>query len=257
MKVKSRVRSLTRDALGGRREVIVVRRQSVNSLQKRVPFSALKIGDKFQFSRGGKPRRFPESLEPSPEDSTVWVKVSLESYERTDHVVERDLRDVDSLVWWIPHQWERELPTDPHEKAEALYYRVELAYDAGKLLTAGEIASELLSTADRDRDGASYGNYVHRGHTICGLISMDSDDVEEAKRRLLLSGQIPGTPSLCSFGPSMALAQALVERGERDVVLNYLELCHRFWTHGQERLDRWVEQVQSLETPDFLPNVGY
>lgn len=167
----------------------------------------------------------------------------------------RELPDVDSLVWWVPHEWQRELPADPHERAGELYDRAEAAYDARRLLDAGEIASELLSVADRDRD-SFYGSYIHRGHTICGLIAIDSDDLEEAKRRLLLSGQVPGTATLCSFGPSMALARALVDRGERDVVLDYLELCRQFWTHGQEHLDRWVEELRSLETPDFRRTLG-
>jgi hypothetical protein len=74
-----------------------------------------------------------------------------------------------------------------------------------------------------------------------------------ANAHLLASAETTGSPVLCSFGPSMELARELLGRGERDVVLRYLERCSSFWKHGAEQLSRWAAAIERNEAPDFGP----
>ncbi len=62
-----------------------------------------------------------------------------------------------------------------------------------------------------------------------------------------------------SFGPNMTLARLLLERGERDVVLEYFNLCRVFWKSGVERglLDRWSLVVKNGGMPEFAANLVY
>lgn len=98
------------------------------------------------------------------------------------------------------------------------------------------------------------GDLKHRGHTILGRIALIEGDVARAKAHLLESGNVPTSPVLGSFGPSMALASELLELNERQVVLDYLDLCAAFW--DAERLSTWRIEVNNGTPPDFAGNAA-
>ena len=79
----------------------------------------------------------------------------------------------------------------------------------------------------------------------------------DAKLRLLASGRTKGSPTLDSFGPNMSLAKDLLERGEREVVLEYFKLCSAFWKRGADRLDAWTAEIKQGQIPDFGANLDY
>jgi hypothetical protein len=60
-----------------------------------------------------------------------------------------------------------------------------------------------------------------------------------------------------SFGPNMQLAKALLEKGEKDVVLEYFMRCAKFWKMGEERLAGWTDSVKKGKIPDFGANLNY
>ncbi len=134
------------------------------------------------------------------------------------------------------------------------------ALDAFEFESAANYASELLSLAKSSelpeyfRDN---GNAVHYGNFVLGCVALERGDIESAKLRLLASGKTKGSPNLMSFGPNMALAKDLLERGQREVVLQYFRLCAEFWEHGAEELEDWTRQVQSGKIPDFGANLVY
>jgi hypothetical protein len=97
------------------------------------------------------------------------------------------------------------------------------------------------------------GQEVFEGNTILGRLALREGDVERAKRHLLSAGRTAGSPALGSFGPTMVLAKELLERGERDVVLEYLDRCAAFWTSGREALQKWAADVRAGSMPDFGP----
>jgi hypothetical protein len=105
----------------------------------------------------------------------------------------------------------------------------------------------LLSRAESGHKGEA----VFYGNQVLGRLALAEGDVERAKAHLLASAETTGSPVLGSFGPSMKLASDLFARGERKVVLRYLERCSSFWEHGADRLSRMVAAIERGETPDF------
>jgi hypothetical protein len=55
----------------------------------------------------------------------------------------------------------------------------------------------------------------------------------------------------------MRLARDLLRVGQRDVVLEYLALCRRFWEMGTEHLDAWAADIAQEREPQFGPNLAY
>lgn len=55
----------------------------------------------------------------------------------------------------------------------------------------------------------------------------------------------------------MSLAKDLLEKGEKQTVLEYFKKCAKFWKMDHGKLDSWAKQVESGETPDFGANLLY
>ena len=128
--------------------------------------------------------------------------------------------------------------TDNSEQKFYLVTRLApVAYSAGDMYKARSYSIGLLGMAGDFRADWNYGNAIHIGNLVLGRIALGSGDVAEAKRYLLESGKTIGSPQLNSFGPNMTLAKELLERGERQVVLDYFKLCAVFWKMENERLN--------------------
>jgi TonB family protein len=129
------------------------------------------------------------------------------------------------------------------------------AYKAGADDKAAAYANELLKSAGDNRDDWNYGNAIFDAHTVLGLLAIRHDDIAAARAHLLDAGNTPGSPQLDSFGPDMVLAKALLEKGDRGAVLDFLAACGKFWKAGRTRLDAWSEAVRKGETPRFEMNL--
>ncbi len=101
------------------------------------------------------------------------------------------------------------------------------------------------------------GQVTHHCNLVLGRIALQRGDVAEARRRLLDAGRTKGSPPLNSFGPNMQLAEELLLLGEKDVVLEYFELCRNFWKLGGDRLDIWAQKVRAGRPPMFGANLRY
>jgi len=128
------------------------------------------------------------------------------------------------------------------------------ALKANALDKASDYATRLLRVPAAD---GNYGQAVHDGHMVLGMIALRKGDVLQAKRDLAESANIKGSPTLDSFGPNMLLAKALLERGEHEAVLEYFESCRSFWTMGAKQLDAWTATVRSGGVPLFGANLVY
>ena len=107
-----------------------------------------------------------------------------------------------------------------------------------------------------DKEGLrNFANLLHNTHVLLGRVALRDDNLELAKHHLLEAGKTPGSPVLNSYGPDMILARELLEKGEKETVLQYFELCRKFWKTGRERLDLWVKAVEEGKTPDFGPDM--
>lgn len=162
---------------------------------------------------------------------------------------------------------ERSLPRTPEQKLADLeqdslgggklrrFYALNKMTDAALKIgddeTAGAYARELLSaSADFPKDW-NYGNAIHDGHMTLGLIAVHRNDIETARHELLEAGKTPGSPQLDSFGPNMVLAKELLEKGERQAVVEYLASCAVFWKMGQQNLRAWTDAIERGGIPDF------
>jgi hypothetical protein len=132
-----------------------------------------------------------------------------------------------------------------------------LAFVADDHIKAGMYAKDLLIQAESMKDDWDYGNAVHTANLVLGRIALAAGDVDEAKRLLLLAGKTPGSPSLDSFGPDMLFAKELLEKGEKAVVIQYFQLCSKFWKMDNGKLDEWKTEVQNDKIPEFGPNLRY
>ena len=126
------------------------------------------------------------------------------------------------------------------------------AFEAERYGDARTYAAAML---DDPPSGWDEGNQRHHGNLILGRIALLKDDVEQAKYHLLEAGKVSGSPQLDSFGPNMRLAADLLERGAREVVLEYFELCSNFWP--SDKLKDWAALVRAGRMPDFQANLVY
>jgi len=119
-----------------------------------------------------------------------------------------------------------------------------MALEAGAIEKAEQYANRLLETEDQ-------GRALHDGNIVLGRLAMQSGDLEKAKLHLLASGKTNGGPTLNSFGPDMVLAKKLLEKGEKETVLEYFQLCSQFWKPKNNKLQKWTEEVRRGGIPDL------
>jgi hypothetical protein len=129
--------------------------------------------------------------------------------------------------------------------------------DANDLERSERYAHELLDSSGNYKERWNYGNAIHKGNLILGRIRLREGRIADAKDYLLASGRTPGSPQLDSFGPNMTLAKELLEKGERDVVLEYYDLCSKFWLMGQDQLNAWRAAMKQGKIPEFAANLKY
>lgn len=142
------------------------------------------------------------------------------------------------------------------------------AYKSGDYDQAKSLAFEYLDLARRAKHDWNYGNAIHGGHQMLGLIRLREGDLAEAKNHLRAAGQTPGSPQLNSFGPRMILARELLLQGEKQVVVQYLDSVAKFWASeknvppsliedenkAQVRqkkalIHQWKEEIQEGQVP--------
>ncbi len=141
---------------------------------------------------------------------------------------------------------------DPVTRVSLLRSVADVAARAEEWQKAQRYAQELLELASRpifvfepDADG------MHTAHTVLGKVALHRGDIKAAKEHLLDSARVKGSPVLGSFGPDFTLAKALLQRGERQVVQEYLNLCERFWKYGKDKLAEYRRVIECGGIPDF------
>ena len=153
----------------------------------------------------------------------------------------------------------RELATASTEEKRfcALDDAAKESFETGNIEDARKYAAELLALAPKFQRDWNYGNAIQDGNLVAGRIALKEGHIEEAKQFLLEAGKSPGSPQMDSFGPNMSLARDLLEKGEREVVLQYFESCRKFWSMGQGDLDQWTKDVKDGRIPNFGANLVY
>jgi tetratricopeptide (TPR) repeat protein len=145
--------------------------------------------------------------------------------------------------------YERALALQQPREAYTVNEAANLAFKLQRFEQARELALELLEFARTGDLGWMLGNAQYDGHRILGLIALAQGDLAAAERELLESGHTVGSPQLNSFGPELDLANALLQRGRTEVVIEFLWLCERFWK--PERLLKFIAAIHAGERPQL------
>lgn len=124
------------------------------------------------------------------------------------------------------------------------------AMESGDLSLSKQIAEEML-THNKDPNSWNYGNVIFQANTVLGRVALRENNLEKAGEYLIRSGKTPGSPQLNSFGPSFVLARELLEKGQKETVIAYLDLVAVFWANPDKTLPKykkWTEEKALLLT---------
>ncbi|NHQ84631.1 hypothetical protein HA050_00680 [Iodobacter sp. HSC-16F04] len=133
-----------------------------------------------------------------------------------------------------------------------LPYAAAAAFHLEQFADARQFAERALVLASAFKVNWNYGNAIHLGHTVLGLLALNAKDNATAINELYESGKMPGSPQLNSFGPTMQLARALLKEGHVEPVLAYLNQCREFWEMGGIWLDLWERKIREGHIPNFF-----
>lgn len=131
------------------------------------------------------------------------------------------------------------------------------AFTLGKPEKAQGYARELLKMASQYPNDWNYGNAIYYGYFVLGRVACEEGNVPLAKQYLMNSATTPGSPQLDTFGPNLTLAKELLEKGQFEVVGEFLTQCKNFWKMDHGNLDSWIAKVRHGEIPDFGANLDY
>jgi hypothetical protein len=129
------------------------------------------------------------------------------------------------------------------------------AVEAGEFEKAQQLANDALAQVGSRNDNTT-GPVIHDAHVVLGRVDLAAGRVAGAKQHLLAAGRVIGGGSLTSFGPNMSLAKALLEHGERETVVKYLEECESFWSF-QGTARQWITTIERGGIPNFGANLVY
>ena len=103
--------------------------------------------------------------------------------------------------------------TQPKENATLTNSSRSAALGAGEAAKAEAYAKELLEKAAQPRADGMNDLAIHHGNLVLGHIALKRADVGVVKAHLLAAGKTGGGGTLSPFGPNMALAKDLLEKG--------------------------------------------
>jgi tetratricopeptide (TPR) repeat protein len=142
-----------------------------------------------------------------------------------------------------------DIAVDPAARTLLLPLLADLAFDVKDNEAAKTYATQALDLAsehgDRTIQGIAVGPAaVHDANDVLGRIALHSGDMQEAKAYLLKAAAPSGANTMGRVGPRMLLAQMLFDRGERQVVLQYLQNLKTSWKSGSFLLDHWIAAIR-------------
>jgi tetratricopeptide (TPR) repeat protein len=121
-------------------------------------------------------------------------------------------------------------------------------FKVGDFAGAAELAKIHLQSKDRTAP--------QRANTILGRVALRSGDMPGAKQYLLDSSGPQAQKDVSLSGPTMILAKELLEQGQQDAVLQYLDNCLLLWPRGESVLQFWIADIKKGKTPNF-GNLGF
>ena len=111
-------------------------------------------------------------------------------------------------------------------------------------------AAKLLREHGQSGDPEN-GYAVYAGNLILSQAALDKNNNAAAGKYLLQAATSLGVREVADNGPDMTVARVLIERGDKDTVIEYLRRCRNLWPKGAPLLDRWQTQIRNGRTPNF------
>jgi hypothetical protein len=134
------------------------------------------------------------------------------------------------------------------DDATIFVYHIDLAksaFEANDFKLAEESAKFVLKECKHHKGEWCYGNGIFYGNHVLGLLEMENGNIKKAISFLSKAGKTPGSPQLDSFGPSLELAQKLLDCGEKAAVISYLKDCQKFWKSKETKLTAKIKQIEA------------
>ena len=100
-------------------------------------------------------------------------------------------------------------------------------------------------------DDPNYAKTIYTGNLILAQSALDISDPAGAGRYLVDASKTTGFPAIAESGPDTSMVRALLEQGEREAVLQYLQRFHELWPAGDATLQRWETTIREGRTPNF------
>lgn len=198
--------------------------------------------------------------QPNLKPEVDWGAIEQQLEQFRAAVQARDIdasHKVSQQLWTLTtNEWVKQSPTAADRLAQAesqrlpanatsLPYLAMLAVQAQQFDKAQLYALQTLQTPS-----AAYDS-IHIGNIVLGLVALSRDsDVAASKQYLLLAAKTKGSLTLDRWGPNLALAKALIDRGEREAVLEYFQSCQTFVTKNP-KLNDWIAMLKGGGTPDL------
>ena len=203
----------------------------------------------------------PAWSQPSPKPEIDWATIESQSAVLQSAIQARDIirtqkasqqlwhTTTDKMVSESPSAADRLALAESKRRTEntdlLLPYLAMLAFQAGQLDKAQLYANQTLQAPSTAYDS------IHTGNIVLGLVALNRDgDVRAASSYLLSAVKTKGSPSLDRWGPNLALAKALLEKGQNEAVLEYFQSCKSFVTKNP-KLDDWIAMLKGGGSPDF------
>jgi tetratricopeptide (TPR) repeat protein len=223
-------------------------------------FPAFKVSTE-QHSRAGLSRpkylEFSEDLatraiSSQPDDPyVVWTYLNVLSVDLNTASSTDQRLAAEKKIYELFHRFD-EMSEDPGRRLLLLPVLAGLAFDLEDYEAARKYAIQSLDVAKEREDivaGVAIGpQAIHDSNDVLGRIALHEQKVEEAKDYLLKAAETPGGGILSTVGPRMLLAQALLDRGEREVVIEYLQRIKSSWRQGAVQLDQWIAVVRKSKS---------
>lgn len=111
--------------------------------------------------------------------------------------------------------------------------------------------AQLLLREHGQADDTEYGNAIYTANLILSQAALGRNDLASAKQYLLQAVASPRSQTVEQIGLDTSVVQVLLQRGERDTVLEYFKRGRHLWPLGGGQITRWENFVRAGRTPNF------
>ena len=96
-----------------------------------------------------------------------------------------------------------------------------------------------------------YGNAIYTANLIFSRAALEKNDLTTAKKHLFEAVSAPSSQTVEQIGLDTSVVGILLQRGERDTVLEYFKRGRHLWPLGGGQITRWENFVRAGRMPNF------